>query len=197
MFIKMDVIKNDQRRLVTDFTDFEAPLVVRLELAPSQVPTPRFLCAGLFLGALAIQHWSPQKPSFKTTLENLVCFWGPSPFTRFLYSSFHGCEIEAWTPLVILILKIVLLDHLKMNYQKVGRRSIARAACAPQPTANHPKGQQMSRQSLYLPNNSENAYFGAKIAVLGPFILFFGGWDQNRWYPHRLPPRHLVHIVFW
>ena len=44
----MDVIKNDQRRLVTDFTDFEAPLVVRLELAPSQVPTPRFLCAGLF-----------------------------------------------------------------------------------------------------------------------------------------------------
>ena len=56
MFIKMDVIKNDQRRLVTDFTDFEAPLVVGLELAPSQVPTPRFLCAGLFLGALAIQH---------------------------------------------------------------------------------------------------------------------------------------------
>ena len=46
----MNVIKNDQRRFVTDFTDFEAPLVVGLELAPSQVPTPRFLCAGLFLG---------------------------------------------------------------------------------------------------------------------------------------------------
>ena len=48
--------KKDQRRLVTDFTDFEAPLVVGPELAPSQVPTPRFLCAGLFLGALAIQR---------------------------------------------------------------------------------------------------------------------------------------------
>ena len=76
----MNVIKNDQRRLVTDFTDFEAPLVVGLELAPSQVPTPRFLCAGLFLGRL----------------------------------------------------KIFLLGHLKMSYQNVGRRSIARAARASQ-----------------------------------------------------------------
>ena len=67
-----------------------------------------------------------------------------------------------------------LLSALDINLNKVGRRSIERAARAPQQPTNPRKGHQMSQQGLYVPKKS---YFGAKMALFGPtnILIILGG----------------------
>ena len=69
-----------------------------------------------------------------------------------------------------------LLSALDINLNKEGRRSIDRAARAPQQPTNQPKGHQMSQQGLYVP---EKSYFGAKIAPFGPNIIIILGGSKS------------------
>ena len=63
-----------------------------------------------------------------------------------------------------------------MNFNEIGRRSTDRAAHAAQTTTNQPTGHQMSQQGLQVP---KKAYFGAKMAVFGPNILFILGGSKS------------------
>ena len=81
-----------------------------------------------------------------------------------------------------------LLSALDINLNKVGRRSIERAARAPQQPTNPTTGHRMSRQGLA--QNDQNANLGPNLVVLGQQIQILSG-ESIRFGTHQTekPPR--------
>ena len=85
---------------------------------------------------------------------------------------------------------MIIIVHAINVYDNVGRRSIERAAHAPQPPTNRatmkPTMPKYARKSIFW---GKNIRFEAKNSK------YFG---REFWYPHiRKPPRYLNRIVFW